>query len=475
VDKKLIEPGFNRVEQAAAIGSIIGRMIHPGSERETHRWLQQNTGLGELIEHDFATTSLTRLYEVSDKLLAHQSALESHLAQREQALFQLERSIVLYDLTNTYFEGQALGNAKAAFARVKERRSDCPLVTLGLVLDSDGFALHSRIFSGNASEPKTLQEMITSLHTASQQSPTIVLDAGLASQENIDWLAEHDYRYIVVSRERYKEIPHLDDGAVVVKYTQEDADVIAKRVDCKETGEVRLYCHSPLREKKDNAIRHRFGQQFEQALDKLNDGLSKKGTVKSYEKIIERIGKLKQRYARVASYYAIDIVADSKKIKALQIHWQKNQQAYKKAQQAGVYCLRSNLTDWDEQTLWRTYVMLTEVESSFRSMKTELGLRPIYHQKETRVTAHLFITLLAYHLVHSLRYQLRSKGIRLSWESLRTILSNQHRITLSMHTKEGDSIHMRSTTKACVEQQKIYQALGLADDTLGKRKTVFTV
>ncbi len=270
--QKLSALGFNAPELAAITGSIVGRMIHPGSERDTHRWLQQETALGELIDYDFGRTSQTRLYSVADQLLKHQSVIEPFLYQREQDLFQLKRTLVLYDLTNTYFEGQALGNAKAAFGRSKEKRSDCPLVTLGLVLDGEGFPLRSRVFAGNASEPATLNEMIEGLQNHPDNTPaTVVLDAGIASQDNIDWLIAQGHHYVVVSRERYKERPTLADGAVVVKSDEKDQiQVMAKRVDCPDSGEVRLYCHSTQREKKDLAIRNRFAQRFEEELSKLN-------------------------------------------------------------------------------------------------------------------------------------------------------------------------------------------------------------
>ena len=163
LDQKLAALGFNKIDSAAALGSIIGRMVSPGSELQTHDWLQSRTGLGELLDHDYGSTSLTRLYKISDKLLQHQSALEAFLAAQEQSLFDLNRSIVLYDLTNTYFEGQCAQNPKAQFGRSKEKRSDCPLVTLGLVLDGDGFPLSSQVFPGNASEPATLALMLGGL------------------------------------------------------------------------------------------------------------------------------------------------------------------------------------------------------------------------------------------------------------------------------------------------------------------------
>lgn len=470
--QKLAALGFNSREQQAAIGNIIGRVVHPASERETHRWLQHNSALGELTGHDFGTTSLTRLYKVADKLLTHKDAIEDFLSQRESDLFQLSRTVVLYDLTNTYFEGQALGNPKAAFGRSKEKRNDCPLVTLGLVLDHHGFPLRSRVFEGNASEPATLETMISGLtKTADNPTPTVILDAGIASQENLDWLQAQHYYYIVVSRQRHKETPTREDGAVVIKDDPNNR-IIAKRVDCPDTGEVKLYCHSQAREKTEAGIRNRFTQRFEEALCALNAGLNKKGTVKKYDKILERIGRLKQKNSRVAARYSITVIADEKKEKALRIEWTRKDAPSTDDAQAGVYCLRTNRTDWDEVRLWETYVMLTELEATFRSLKTDLGLRPVYHQKESRVTAHLFISLLAYHIVHTLRYQLKDKGIHLSWRSIRHVMSSQQRMTVSMKTQAGDQLYLRITSRAEAHQQRLYEALGFSADPIGRRKTV---
>jgi len=187
-DKKLEALGFNQPQLASAIGNIIGRMAAPGSERSTHRWLQNDTGLGELIEHDFEKTSLTRLHTIADDLLKHKVAIETHLYQRESDLFQLSNTIALYDLTNTYFEGQAFKNELAEFGHFKEKRDDCPRVTLGLVVDNEGFMMRSEVFAGNVSEPKTLAQMISGLAPAQASiEPTIVvLDTGIATQENLD-------------------------------------------------------------------------------------------------------------------------------------------------------------------------------------------------------------------------------------------------------------------------------------------------
>jgi transposase len=475
LDQKLTALGFNKRELAAAVGNIIGRVVSPGSELHTHNWLQSCSALGELLDHDYGNTSLTRLYTISDKLLKHQTALESFLSAQEQTLFDLNRSIVLYDLTNTYFEGQCNQNPKAQFGRSKEKRSDCPLVTLGLVLDGDGFPLSSQVFPGNASEPGTLEPMLDGLQTNSPfpqtTKPVIIMDAGIASADNIDWLTERGYHYLVVSREQALKNPKDQDTAVMVRETEHSKVCVYSETD-EVTQETRLYCHSEQKAKKEHSIRNRFHVRMEEALNKLDAGLNKKGTVKKYSKILERIGRLREKNRRVGQDYRIEVIPDDEKNNAIRIKWQRQPQSEQKDQHCGVYCLRTNIPNWSEEQLWTTYIMLTEIEATFRSFKSELGLRPVYHQKEDRVTGHLFITLLAYHLVHTLRYQLKQQGIHLSWESIRNIMSTQQRITIALPTDDHQMIHLRTTTKTEARQQQIYDALNIKPDLIGPCKTM---
>ncbi len=474
LDQKLTALGFNKNETAAALGSIMGRMISPGSELQTHDWLQCRTGLGELLDHDFGSTSLTRLYTISDKLLKHQSELEAFLSNQEQSLFNLDRSIVLYDLTNTYFEGQCTGNPKARFGRSKEKRSDCPLVTLGLVLDGDGFPLGSQVFPGNASEPATLELMLNGLQGKNPlryTKPVIIMDAGIASEQNIAWLIEQGYFYLVVSRERSVQDPRKQEAAVLVRGSKQGTVTVYREVDTK-TREVRLYCHSEQKAKKEQSIRNRFHIRLEEALIKLDTGLDKKNTTKKYAKIHESIGRLREKNSRVASEYRIEVIGDTEKNNAIRIKWKREPQSEQKDQHCGVYCLRTNIQDWSEDQLWTTYTILTEIEATFRSLKTDLGLRPVFHHKEDRVTGHLFITLLAYHLVHTLRHQLKQQGITLSWDSIRNIMSTQQRITITLPTDDSKTIHLRTTTKPETRQKQLYDALRIKPDPLGKCKTI---
>jgi transposase len=228
-----------------------------------------------------------------------------------------------------------------------------------------------------------------------------------------------------------------------------------------ERGEVELYCHSTQREQKERGIAERFAQRFEAALQTLADGLHKKRTVKRYEIVLQRIGRLRQKYPRAAQYYDITVERDEAGPNATAIRWQRVTPVDDTL--PGVYCLRTNQTEWDEATLWHTYVTITDLEAVFRSLKSELGLRPVYHHKTERVSAHLFISVLAYHLVHTIRLQLKACGIHLSWEGIRRELDGQDRVTVELKRDDGHTIHVRKATRPEPRQQLIYDALGVSD------------
>jgi transposase len=468
LDNKLKELGFNKHQLNAAIGAIIGRMTVAGSELATHYWLQNHTGLGELLGYDYENMSLTRMYQVSDLLLKN----KKHLYERERNLFNFEETITLYDLTNTYFEGSGKFNSLAAHGRSKEKRSDCPLVTLGLVLDGSGFPQRSEVFKGNATESKTLKMMIYGLQKPlidkgddrqmqllEGNKPTIVMDAGIATEDNINWLKKEQYPYLVVSRKKHREFS--EDEAVEVKEDR-NGTVKVQKVINEKTGEVELYCHSSQREKKQRAIQDRFSTRLEEELQKLSAGLTKKGCLKKYDKVVEKIGRLKQKYSKASKNYQIIVTKNEKTDNASHVSWEFKTPSDSPDSHPGVYCLRTNRDDLDESILWRTYTMLTDLEAVFRSLKSELGLRPVFHQKTKRVSGHLFITLLAYHLVHTIRIQLKEKEIHTSWSDLRKQLQGQNRTTVTMQCENGNTLHIRKSTRPEPRQQEIYDAMNLS-------------
>lgn len=399
---KLTELGVNGVMRAAILGTLIGRMAKPASELSTWNWLQTQSALGELIDVDFETLSHMTLYRASDILMHHRAAIEDHLFGSIRTLFALEETVTLYDLTNTYFEGAAAANPKAKRGRSKEKRRDCPLVTLGLVLDGSGFVRRSKTFAGNVSEGNTLEVMLTGL--SALPGALVIMDAGIATEANLAWLVARGYRYLVVRRGGTRQF----DTARAVSIETAGGEALQLQKEMSEDGkEVRLYCHSAGRELKETALT-----------------------------------------------------------------WEKMPVVGTMATHPGVYCLRSSETEWDEERLWRTYTMLTDLESVFRSLKSELGLRPVFHSKEERSDGHLFITVLAYQCVQVLRVQLKAAGITGSWATLRDILSVQRRVTSSFRQRDGHSLNVRKSTLAEPDLLAIYRAIGANPAPGGTRKLI---
>ena len=463
LDKKLVELGLKSVDIAAVIGVLCGRMIVPGSERSTHYWLQNISALGELIDFDFSLVTLDRFYKASDHLLKHKEKIEDHLRKIETSIFGLEERIILYDLTNTFLEGTGKYNPKANYARSKEKRNDCPLVTLGLVLDMQGFPKRSRIFEGNVSEPGTLETMIKDLSDKDNPQktlfrPTIVMDAGIATEDNVQWLRGCNYRYIVVSRKKKKEIP---DDVKMVPVKQNDktkAVIVQAGLACnKATDEMELYCHSVDKEKKEESIKNKFQERFEAELLKADKALNVINGTKRYDKVVEKIGRLKEKFKRISHLYNITIIKDDATGKAAKIIWVRK----KEKKVSGVYCLRTTEKDLNEKEIWNVYTMLTDIEDAFRCMKSEFGLRPNYHHIERRCDGHIFITLVAYHIMQTMRTKLREKGIHFCWKTVRTQLSSHIRISTILKREDGRVVHIRKSSRPELNHKEIYDAIGL--------------
>lgn len=468
--KQLKELGLSTRDASIALGSIIARAVHPDSERSTYAWLCNDSGLGELIDFDFNNSSLDQLYRVSDKLLKHKNTLESYFETVECEFHGYKSTIALYDLTNTYMEGQNKSNPKAKHAVSKEKRNDCPLITMGLVMNEHGFLHRTSILPGNASEPKTLQQMIKGLSIHhSLFKPTVILDAGIATNDNLAWLRGNGYTYVVSARQ---DAPSMDLDGELEDVGDLNNFVKAALIKSENDSEEKwLYCESEAKAAVALEMKQSFRKRYEEELKRLSNGLSKPKGRKKLAKVIERIGRLKEKHKRISGCYEVNVIASEDGAKATAVEWKAiNEKMSDKL--TGNYFLRTNLVSMEAKELWQLYNTLRRVEDAFRFMKSSLGLRPVYHQKERRVDGHLWITILAYHLIQQCLYQLNKQGINHQWKTIRKIMKGRVRVTMQAKTEDDKTLYYRSSTKAEGRQKEIYRALGLSSSILRSKKTI---
>ena len=462
--------GFSEAQSAVAALLIVGRLLHPASERETFLWAREHSALDELLGVDFGKISLSALYRLSDALVQHREAIETHLRQNEKRLFGLRESIILYDLTNTFLTGTARESAKAKRGRSKENRTDCPLLTLALVLDEEGFPKASKVFEGNVSEASTLGAMLDALSTCGQlplrEPPTVVMDAGIATEANLKLVRARGMNYVCVSRAKSWTSP---EGEMSLIKTGPGGTV--KGIRLEQNGETLLYCESTGRSAKEESMKDRLQKRLEEGLAAIEASLTKKGGHRGYDKVLQRVGKLRNRCAAVARFYEVTVERSGDR--AASISWHIKDEAGLKNRFSGGYLLRSSRRDLDEVGLWSLYTTLTLVEDSFRSLKSDLGLRPMYHRIDRRLEGHLFISVCAYHLLAAIQRKLRKEGIMHGWELIRMRMASQCRVTAAMTNDREDRIRVRQTTEPESFHAEVYRALGIHAKPLRTVKTVF--
>lgn len=463
---------------------VIGRLVEPASELHTWNWAKDRSAVYELVGKPAGAT-LTSFYRSGDRLFGMKEKIERHLSDKEKDIFALSEKMLFIDLTNTYFEGEMLLNQKAKYGRSKEKRSDCKLITLGLVIDEMGFSKATRVFEGNKSEPTALEAMIRELEKSigdadGKKKRTVVIDAGLATAENLKYLKSKEYHYIAVNRGK-PSFEIKDEEKTVVR----DDPRLGVKVEITRAlsnGEAYIVARSEKKKLKELGIRGRVEQLFLERLLYCKEGLRRKNHPKKYRKIVEIVGRLKEKYPKAAKLYDVQIIPEEGKISddpsvmAKDIVWVKKGSYEAQTESEGQYVLRTDRVDLSDSEIWEIYVMLTRVEYAFRCMKSSLGFRPVFHQKEHRADAHLFISVLAYHILNIVEYRLRAAGIKLSWASVRDIMKTHERITVSFKTRadEGKTKNqlIRLNSKLTSEQLELYRALKLSPVPLPRKKLV---
>ena len=369
--------GWKEEQIQLALTHIISRTAYPASELRTSQWIKQNSSVCELTGYPLEKITKDKLYDISKRLYGVKDRLEKHLSKRTNELFDLKDNIILYDLTNTYFEGPMRNSKIARFGRSKEKRSDARLVVLAVVVNTEGFLKYSQIFEGNMTDSKTLDKIITELsaRTSSiERKPTVVIDAGIATKDNLKLLEKNHFKYMCVSRSGMSKYT-VDTGSSPITITDKKKQPLTlQKVNVEGSEDTWLRVHSKAKALKESGMNSRFTERFEQGITQIRESLAKKGGVKKQEKVWERIGRLKAKYPSIQRHYEIEVQTDGKKI-VTGIIWKQKPVENKD----GYYLLRTNLDQKDEEAQWTIYNAIREIEATFRVLKTDLDLLPVYH------------------------------------------------------------------------------------------------
>lgn len=469
----LLQCGWSGPEASLAATHIISRAVYPASELKTARYIKENSAICELTGFDREKVNKDRLYAISHKLYSIKDQLEQYLSTQTNELFDLEDKIILYDLTNTYFEGRMIGSKIARFGRSKEMRKDARLVVLALVVNREGFLKYSNIFQGNMSDCQTLSLIIDTLvkHTSSlEHKPIIVIDAGIATDDNIQMLKGRGYDYLCVSRSNLKAYYADTSTRPVIIKNKRNQPIELLKVSCSKNDDQYLWVKSYAKALKENSMNGLLAQRFEEGIQNINEGTCKKGGTKKLDKVHERIGRLKQKYPSVHKYYHITVTDDGNgTATGVSCAHKKGSDPDKRE---GIYFIRTSIGETNEQTLWLIYNTIREIESTFRVLKTDLDLRPIYHKTDDASMAHLHLGLLAYWLVATIRHQLKQKGFNSDWREIRRIMSTQKCVTTSLRNIEDRVISIRKCTEPTSKAKQVYDKLGYKHAPFYRKKSV---
>jgi len=476
LDRILYDCGLPETVRQLACAMVLNRLIAPASEHAMPDWMRR-TALVDILDVDFEGVDDNRLYRVLDKLYPHRATIEAALVQRERSLFNLDTTVYLYDVTSTYFEGQCPRNDKAKLGHSRDKRPDCKQVVVGLVVNRDGFPITHQVFAGNTRDHTTLATMLDRLaeHAGLKEGATVVVDRGMAYDENIAEFKKRKLHYVVASRqpERDRWLADFEDteGFSPVLRQPSPLNPAQKKssIEVKtQTADQQTYvlCRSEQRIAKDRAIRAKQEARLRADIDKLAKRIADARLVKA-AKINQAIGRLKERYPRVARYYRLSYDEPNRTLSA-EFDADKHLHAERLD---GCYLLKTSRDDLSGDELWRIYILLTRAENAFRDMKSPLAERPIWHHLEQRTDTHIFLCVLAYHLLISIEKTLLDNGVHTSWATVRDILKTHQICTVVLPTDDGSCLRIRKAATPDSDVQQLYRHLDISPDIIKPRHT----
>jgi len=465
LDTFLLSLGWSEDKVGMTMAHLITRTVYTPSELKSIRIMQENSAVADILGIDREVLKKHNIYSVAPSLLEIKDKLDTYLTHKTDSLFGLTNRIFLYDLTNFYWESPKRSSCKAKFGRSKEKRNDCKLLVLALCVNRAGFIRYSAILEGNTADPKSLPDMIDEL---AKKNPTcgdaddkalVVIDAGISSEENLALIKEKGFHYLCVSRKNLTNYELSDDARTVMVKDSKEQEIRLTEVKNPDNGDYYLMVNSPSKALTEESMNRQYRQRFEDMLEGVKKGLSTKGGIKKYDKVCERIGRARAKYPSVQRFYQIDYTLDQTGTKVTDITWS-IKSPEKMDANVGIYFLRTDKPEMDEKTTWSYYNIIREIEATNRQLKTDLNLRPIYHQKDTSSDAHLYLGLLSYWIVNTIRHQLKEKGERSYWSEIVRTMSTQKLVRSTAVNALDEIVDMDICTKPTQAAAAIYDKLG---------------
>jgi transposase len=468
VDDDPAEVAWSRVAAVLA----INRLCAPGSELAVEERWYPATALDDLLEIAEGKINDTRLYRCLDRILPHKTKLEQHLKQRYGELFGAEFDVLLYDLTSTYVEGAAEKNPMMVRGYSRDHRPDCEQMVIALIVNSEGFPFSYETFDGNRADVSTMETILRMVERKYGKARRIwVFDRGIVSEENLAAIRKRGGQYLVGTPRR--QMKRFEAELLKEDWTRVRPDVEVKRVAIPQGNETYILCRTTGRKEKERAIRERFSTRMEEALRRLQTTIAA-GRLKDRNKMERRLGKIQARHAQVNDLFEVTLGDTPAGVRLV---WEmKAEQKVWRDLREGAYLLRTNLQADSAEEMWSKYMQLTEAEASFRALKSELSIRPLFHQKEPRVKAHVLVAFLGYALWVTLKHLLKRRtaivprpadsGVDntqpISPKKALVLLSTVHSADIVLPTTDGREIRLRRITEPTAEQKSLLHQLGLS-------------
>jgi hypothetical protein len=451
--------GLDHKQVDTTLALLTAKLIHPSSELETERWLNENSGALELYDN-IDTVSRYKLYQVTSSTFKSKQLVDDSLYNNVKNLFSDRNKIVIYDLTNMYFEGQMSGSQMAEFGRSKQKRNDRRLIGLALSIDCLGFVRHSQFYTGNVSEPETFCDLIQSVSKQlciEGEKPLVVMDAGISTEDNLALLRsdKYNYDYVCVSRTVPKEYNKLSDNAEKITDNRGHGIELTK-VAIEGKDDYFLHVKSDQKMIKEESMDRKMTMKLEAQLMDIKQKLAKKGTLKKINKVHEKVGAIKSKLSRIGWLYNISYTEDADKGIVTDITWERVKEREKPK---GEYFLRYTKQAITENKIWDAYNLTRDVEAVFRCLKTDLDIRPIYHQKDEYIEPHIWLGILAYQVVNYIRRNLKQQNIHYSWSTIVEKMQSMQSSLVTVNNDNNEKVYIKLCTRPSKDQQDIFDAL----------------